>query len=376
MKITSVEVIPITMPYRRSYSTSMNFRSPLAERALEHVVVRVRADDGNEGIGEASPEPSWPRGLTQGATVEILRTLGPVLVGRDPRNIGEAVGLLERAMVDCPFPVAALDMALWDLAGKCLQVPVYTLLGGLVRPQIRLHYSIGIDRPEVMAENASQAAAQGYEHFKVKVGGPDFEVERRALKAIREALPGAHIRVDANQGWYAAEAVRRLRILQAEVGLELVEQPVPGNDIRGLAHVRREVGIPVMADESCFGPVDALRIVREEAADILNIKLMKCGGLLAARKICAIAEAAGISCFVGSMVETEIGHTAVLHLAASQEVVRYPTGVAAGFGLEPLVRRCWGTEGAVLTVPTDIVGLGVDLDEEILAKYGKPAEDD
>jgi len=362
------------MPYRRSYSTSMNFRSPLAERALEHVIVRIRADDGLEGIGEASPEPAWPRGLTQGATVEIIRTLAPVLVGRDPRNVAEAVGLLERAMVDCPFPVAALDMSLWDLAAKSLGLPVYTLLGGLVRPRIRLHYSIGIDAPEVMAETASRAARDGYEHFKVKVGGPDFQAELKALKAIRQALPGAHIRVDANQGWHAAQAVHCLRILHAEVGLELAEQPVPWHDVRGMAHVRREVGIPIMADESCFSPADALRIVREEAADIINIKLMKCGGLLAARKICAIAEAAGISCFAGSMVETEIGHTAVLHLAASQEVVRYPTGVHGGFGLEPLVRRCWEAERAVLTVPADIVGLGLDLDEEVLAKYTVPPQ--
>lgn len=370
MKITAVEAIPVRMPLRKSYDTALSFRTPLAEKCMEHIVIRLHTDEGLFGIGEAASSPAWPRGLTQGAVLDIIRTLAPLLTGRNPVHIAEIVPLLERAMADCPFPLAGIDMALHDLAAKALGLPLYDLLGGLIRPRIELHYSIGIADPETMAGEAKRAAERGFNHFKVKVGNPDFSVEREALRAIRAAVPAARIRLDANQGWYAAQAVQRLRILQAEVGIELVEQPVPYNDLYGLAHVRRQVDVPVMADESCFSPADAIRIVREEAADILNIKLMKCGGLHNARKICAIAEAAGLSCFVGSMVEMEIGHAAGLHLAASQEVVRYPTGIHGGMGRESIVKEAWPVEGGFLTMPgRDKLGLGLEIDEDVLERY-------
>lgn len=362
MRITRVEVIPFRLPYRQVFRIATGAMS-----AKDGLIVRIHSDEGLVGVGEGNPQPTWPRGLTQRALVAIIEDeFAPRLVGQDPRAIGRLVERLDRSVAECPFALAPVDLALHDLAGKALELPVSDLLGGARRTEVDLHFTIGIQAPEAMAAAALAAWERGFRAFKVKVGGPDFTTERQMLQVIRDALPEARLRVDANQGWHSDQAVRNIRALEP-LGLELVEQPVPAWDLDGLAKVTAAVDVPIMADESLFSPSDAVRLVRMQACDIFNIKLMKSGGLWNAGKIAAIAEAAGISCFMGSMADLEVGIAAALHFIASHPVIRYPFGfpefAETSLLLDPLV-----PSGGKIEVP-DRPGLGVELDMDKVNHY-------
>jgi L-alanine-DL-glutamate epimerase-like enolase superfamily enzyme len=236
---------------------------------------------------------------------------------------------------------------------------------------VDLHYSIGIKAPEEVREAAATAAEDGLTAFKVKVGGPDFAAERDAVAAIAEAVPDARIRVDANQGWSVPEAVRRIpRLDEAAGGLVLVEQPIAYDDVAGLRRVREAVAPPILADEACFGPRDVARLARAEACDIVNIKLGKTGGLARAVDVAAVADAHGLPCFMGSMLELGVGTAANAHFAAACPTVTYPTGILNVHAADTLVeeRERWTPDGDTFALP-DAPGLGVTLDEDALASF-------
>lgn len=212
-------------------------------------------------------------------------------------------------------------MALWDLYGQKYQIPVYKLLGG-ARKKIITDITISVNPPEEMARDAVNAIKRGYDTLKVKVGvDPTLDVAR--LKAIRDAVGSApRIRIDANQAWAPKEAVRLLNEMQESgLAIELVEQPVKAHDLEGLTYVTERSYVPVLADESVFSAEDALKIVEMRAADLINIKLMKCGGLTSALKIAALAEISGMECMIGCMLEAKVSVNAAVHLACAKKVI-------------------------------------------------------
>lgn len=185
--------------------------------------------------------------------------------------------------------------------------------------EIESDITVSVNSPEEMAWDASEYIKRGYRTLKTKVG-VDSALDILRVKKIREAVGNdIKLRLDANQGWNAKEAVRTIRKLEdMGMNIELVEQPVKAHDIDGLKYVTDRVDTPIMADESLFTPEDAFRILKLKAADILNIKLMKCGGLHNALKINAMAESCGVECMLGSMIESKIGITAAAHLACGK----------------------------------------------------------
>jgi len=195
------------------------------------------------------------------------------------------------------------------------------LMGGY-RTEVLTDITLSIKSPKEMAEDSVKAVKRGFKALKVKVGvNPAEDVER--VKIIREAAGGdIQIRIDANQGWTPQQAVEVLNKIE-KFNIQFAEQPVPAEDIRGLITVRKNSPIPIMADESMHSPEDALRLIQAKAVDLINIKLMKSGGILKARKIAAIAEAAGIPCMIGCMGESEIGIAAGAHLAAAVKNIQY-----------------------------------------------------
>ena len=210
---------------------------------------------------------------------------------------------------------------MYDLMGKSMGQPVYKLLGGCGNV-VQNDITIGITSPEAMAAEAKRlVCTEGYRILKIKAG-IDYKEDIHAMKLIREAVgPAVRLRVDANQGYSVSSAVCALEGFK-EYGIEAVEQCLPHWDMEGSAYIRKKTGgIQIMLDESIHGPVDAARACRLEAADILNIKLMKCGGLYPAAKINAIAEANGVTCMVGCMLETKLAITAGLSLVAAKKNV-------------------------------------------------------
>ena len=212
-------------------------------------------------------------------------------------------------------------MAFWDLYGQLYVIPVYKLLGGS-KDSIVTDITISVNSPEEMARDAITAINRGYDTLKVKVGvSPQLDVER--LTAIRNAIGSrAKLRIDANQAWKPQEAVRILNKMQEQgLDIELVEQPVIAHDIEGLKYVTERSYVPVLADESVFSPLDAMKIIQTGAADLINIKLMKCGGITPALKIADAASIMGVECMLGCMLEAKVSVNAAVHVACARSII-------------------------------------------------------
>ncbi|WP_227380288.1 mandelate racemase/muconate lactonizing enzyme family protein [Haladaptatus halobius] len=372
-RVTTVEAIPVSVPTETPYETSLSVTTG-GQGPHDHVLVRVVTDTGVVGLGEVAPLATWPHGLTRTAVVDLIQEKIAPLVENEPiHRIRNFVDRAERALSGEPFPLYGVDMALHDALGKIRNLPVYDLLGGAPDndPSIDLHYSIGIKTPDKVRKEVRDAREAGYTAFKVKVGGPDFDAEQETIATIAESIPDARIRIDANQGWSVAEAVNRVRALdEVADGLTLIEQPVPFDDIEGLKRVRQATDVPVLADESCFSPADAATLARQGVCDIINIKLAKTGGLVRACDVAVVADAHGLPCFMGSMLELGVGAAANAHFAATSPAIIYPTGILNIHAVNSLIeeRGRWTPDGDTFTVP-DTPGLGVTLNEDALNRY-------
>ena len=245
----------------------------------------------------------------------------PALVGREVEDLDGVMKKLGSCMVKNTSAKAAVDMAVYDLWGKRYGIPVWRALGGGQR-ELETDLTISVNPVEEMVRDSLEAVARGYRILKIKVGkDPRADVER--MCAIREAVgPDVKLRVDANQGWNAKEAVSIISALEDKgLDMDLVEQPVPAHDLDGMVYVTSRVQTPILADESVFSPADAVEIIRRGAADLINIKLMKTGGIWQALKICDVAEIYGVECMIGCMLESRLSVAAAAHLAAGRSVI-------------------------------------------------------
>ena len=316
MKITGVRLGKISVPLRVPFKTALRSVS-----SVEDVIVEVYTDTGAVGYGEAPPTGAIT-GDTTGAILGALQDhIIKTVVGRDVDDFEDLMQALNKCIVGNTSAKAAMDMALWDLYGQLYRIPVYKLMGGS-RKEIITDITISVNDPEEMARDAVDAVRRGYDTLKIKVGAhPELDVAR--LTAVRQAIGNdTRIRIDANQGWEPKQAVRLLNQMQEKgLDIEFVEQPVKAHDIDGLKYVTERSYVPVLADESVFSPEDAVRIMQTGAADLVNIKLMKCGGLYNALKIVSAAEVYGVECMIGCMLEAKISVNAAVHLACAKKII-------------------------------------------------------
>ncbi len=316
LRIRQIQVGHISLPLAHPFKTAL--------RTVEHiddVVVRVIGENGLEGYGEA-PATAVITGETKGSVSCAVRDfIAPAIVGMDLMDLDAVMEKLQRSMVHNTSAKAAVDMALLDLWGKTLNAPLWRLLGGAKR-EFETDITISVNGVDEMVRDSLEAVERGFHTLKVKVG-KDSRTDVERLAAIRAAVgPDAALRVDANQGWSPREAVRIITALEdAGIGAELVEQPVAAGDFDGMKYVTAHVHTPILADESVFSPADAVWVLREHAADYINIKLMKTGGIWPALKLCAIAETFGVQCMIGCMLESQISVAAAAHLAAAKGVI-------------------------------------------------------
>lgn len=315
MKITQVKLGRISVPLRVPFKTALRSVS-----SVEDVIVEVHTDTGAVGYGEAPPTGAIT-GDTTGAILGALRDhIIKAIFGRDVDDFEDLMRAINSCVVHNYSAKAAVDMALWDLYGKLYRIPVYKMLGGS-RKKIITDITISVKDPEEMARDAFDAISRGYDTLKIKVGAnPELDVAR--LIAVRRAVGSdIGIRIDANQGWEPKQAVRLLNQMQDKhLDIELVEQPVKAYDFEGLKYVTERSYVPVMADESVSSPRDAINILQMGAANLLNIKLMKCGGLYNALKIASAAEVYGVECMLGCMMEAKISVNAAIHLACARQI--------------------------------------------------------
>ena len=316
MKITSVRLGRISVPLRTPFKTALRSVS-----SVEDVIVEIHTDCGAVGYGEAPPTGAIT-GDTTGAIIGAIQDhIAKTIIGRDVDELEPLLQSVQKCIVGNSSAKAAVDMALWDLYGQLYNIPVYKLLGG-GRKQIVTDITISVNDPDTMVSDSLKAVARGYDCLKRKVGvNPELDVAR--LRAVRNAVgKDIVIRIDANQAWTPKQAVKILNKMQ-ELGLdiELVEQPVSADDFAGLKYVTDRSYVPVLADEAVFSPENAMTILQMGAADLINIKLMKCGGIYNALKIASAAEVFGVECMIGCMLEAKISVNAAVHLACAKNII-------------------------------------------------------
>lgn len=368
MKLTRIETIPVNVPIDSGRAIKGGGGAHLESPFL---IVKVHTDAGLIGLGEVSCTPGWS-GEDQVTAAHFIRTMiEPRLVGQDPRAIERVTAIIRRAVAANPFTKSAIEMALWDILGKAAGLPVYRLLGGPVRDFVPTKFSVSGQEPERAADIAAWAAAEGFRAMKVKVGvEPEEDVAR--VRAVRDAVgPGIRLGVDANGGWSPRIAIQTIRRLYG-FNIIFVEQPVPPADVSWLADVRRNVQVPVVADESVYSLQDAMAVVRAGAADVLSVYVGKGGGIGPARKIAAVAEAAGLTCTVGSNLELGIASAAMIHLAMATPGIgaeEFPCDILGPFFYESDLLREPLPIKAGEARPHEQPGLGVDLDEQRVERY-------
>ncbi|MFZ2957380.1 MAG: dipeptide epimerase [Candidatus Ozemobacteraceae bacterium] len=354
MIITGIKTGTISIPLRKPFKTALR-----TVETLKTMIVKVETDSGVVGYGEAPPTgpiTGDSLGSIRGAIHEYI---APRLMGKQIENLEDTLNALDKSCVKNGSPKAAVDMAVYDLFGKLYKVPVYRLLGGY-RNKVETDLTISVNSPEEMARDSREAAERGFRILKIKIGlDPDLDIQR--IRAVREAVgPGAVIRLDANQGWTSRDAIRIMHVIErANLGIELLEQPVPAHDFEGLKQVKDAIDTPVMADESVFSALDAERIIQMKAADFVNIKLMKTGGLRSALRICAVAELHGVECFMGCMMESKLSVTAAAHLACARSIITKCDLDSPALCAEDPIRGGIRIDGSWLTV-TDAPGLGIE----------------
>ncbi len=316
MKITGIATGEVRIPLARPFKTALR----TVER-VEDIVVRVTAENGMVGYGEAPPT-AVITGDTKGSVLAAIHQhIAPAVTGMDILALDEVLERMDRSIKGNTSAKAAVDMALYDLWGKVLGQPLWRLLGGY-RPSFETDLTISVGPIPRMVEDSLAAVGDGYRILKVKVGKEGL-ADLPRIAAIREAVgPDISIRVDANQGWTVKDAIRVITAMEDKgLSVELVEQPVPAHDLEGMAKITQAVYTPILADESVFSPLDALEIIRRGAADLINIKLMKTGGIHEALKICGIASLYGVECMMGCMLESKLAVSAAAHLCAAKGIV-------------------------------------------------------
>ena len=307
MKIKQVHVRASKIKLKETFTIALG-----TIESADSAIVEIETEEGLVGYGEGGPG-IFITGETLAGTIETIELFGQAIIGLNPFNIEKIHEVMDKISAFALAAKAAIDIACYDLMGQKAQLPLYQLLGGYDN-QVITDITLGIDEPNVMAQKAVEKVKLGFDTLKIKVG-TGIEADIARVKAIREAV-GFDIK------------------LRLDYQIELVEQPVKRRDLEGLKYVTSQVNTTIMADESCFDAQDALELVKKGTVDVINIKLMKCGGIHEALKINQICETAGIECMIGCMAEeTTIGITAAAHLAAAQKNITR-ADLDATFGLE------------------------------------------
>ena len=365
---TEILDLPIRRPHRFAFQT-MNHQS--------HVLVRIRTEDGLEGIGEGvtAGGPWWGGESVETIKAVIDTYLAPVLMGEDATRSEYLLQKMDRVAAGNQFAKAAIEMACYDLLGKSLGVPLHDLLGGLYSESLPVAWALGAggETKANLAEAQEKLDANLHSRFKVKVRAVEADADVERVAELSKALgEEARLIIDPNQSWDGVTAMRLLPRL-AEAGVSLLEQPLPRWDLDGMARLVEMELVPIMADEGMYSVQDALAFAKRRAAHVFSLKTHKSGGITRTNKTAAVAEAAGIRCYGGTTLETSVGTAASLHLYCTMPNLSEGCELFGPLLLaDDIVEESVQYRDSRVWVPRG-PGLGVSLDEEKVSHYRRTA---
>ncbi|NLI12188.1 mandelate racemase/muconate lactonizing enzyme family protein [Pelotomaculum propionicicum] len=385
MKIIGLRIYPLTLKF--GYIIHESFGAVGKEE--KNVLLQIFTDEGIYGLGEAITLGPFYSSESQGTVIDMITNyfFPKALLGEDPFNIDKIVYKMDKAVTGHSIAKTCVDMALHDIMGKALNVPLYRLIGGKFSDKIPLRYGIGSGSPEAMAAMAKRGIDDGYKCIKMKCGmNPNLEIE--CVKAVREAIgPDNDISIDINQNFTPEQAIRWIHQVEPYHILN-VEQPVPKHDIRGLKRVRDNVETAIGACEAGYSIEDVMKILIADACDLIHFKVARSGGFYRSKQIVHMTRAAGVSVMGSTQLGMGVELAAMAHFAVSNMCLGHAPYTAQGYGggllnlydvvdtkgiTDDIVTPTPLIEKGFLTVPEG-PGLGVTLNPAGLKRWqGAPA---
>ncbi len=358
----------LDIPMQRSHH--MSFGAP---DAVNFVIVKLTTDDGLEGWGEAATlgGPGWSAESSETIQIIIDRYIAPLLVGKSLLNYRCVLTEAFTTIKGNDFAKAAVEFAVLDIVGKYYNAPVYQLLGGAYRTSVDLSWSLASGSQSKDVEEAREMMANGHRIFKLKFGVEPWQKDIKRLETLRLELGAdARLRVDVNQGWSRTTAELALREM-GQYQPDFFEQPLQAWDIQGLAILRTQSPVPVLADESFTGPHAAMEMVSQNAVDALSFKMTKLGGIVASLHAHVLTQTAGLATYVGCMIETGIGTAAYLQFAAAVPELEYGCELFGPMILkDDVLHDPIQYKPGVVCVPQG-PGLGISVDEEKISSLAR-----
>jgi L-alanine-DL-glutamate epimerase-like enolase superfamily enzyme len=365
MKITRIELIPVTIPLKRKLGISF-----VTWEKVEYVITKFYTDEGIVGIGESAPWVPISRESQETVIGIASKHLAPLLIGEDPFNIEKIWWKMDTVIPGNGMAKAAMDLPLYDIMGKALKVPVYQLLGGKTAESFPLVGLVGLGSVDEMIDETMMWVNEGCPSVRIKTGR-GIRKDEEAIRKIREAVgPEVKLRVDANQAYQVPEAIRAIKALEP-YDIEMAEQPTAWYDFEGLARVTAAVDTPILPHESLYSIYDAIQLDRMGAGNVYALKAYRPGGLTLARKLAIYMELRNIPMFVCSAMELAVSTAAAAHFAvAFFRNIKYASEMSGPIGLvddiaDPGVKIEKGMASVF-----DKPGYGVELDDKRMKKYG------
>lgn len=363
-EIKKISIYKLSIPLKKPFVISLG---PIYN--ADNIIVTIQTKNGLTGTGECSPFMTI-NGESQATCFEVGQYLARGLKGKDAVAIEDNHAIMDGIIYGNTSIKSAFDIAMYDVAAQQSGVPLYKFLGGKKNKKIFTDYTISIGTPEDMAAHALKLKQEGFTIIKVKLGGlPDEDIER--ITAIRKAVGNRiKLRIDANQGWSYADALKALKGM-ADLDLQYCEEPIPRWNWTELKKLRKKSPVMIMADESCIDEHDAKRLIESGSCDKFNLKLGKSSGIFRALKIINLAASAGMEMQVGGFMESRIGMTANAHLALASPFIRY-----FDFDTPLMFTKDFVQDGIQYKPNGEIIlpeenGLGAFIDPKVLKKLPK-----
>ena len=363
MKIRSITTYPLAIPVKRVIKMARQ-----TVRQTETLIVKIVSDEGITGFGEIAAALHMSGETLMSTKYIIDRYLTPVLIGQDPFNIEKIHLLFNRLMAHNTGVRAAIDIALYDLMGRALKVPVYRLIGGRVRDDIRVTWHLANSDYDLDLEEAQRGLDQGFEVMKFKVGTANRSQELKTLEGLRKRFESLDLRLDANQSLQITEAVSFIKKTEP-YGITFFEQPLNYRQLAGMARVCASVDVPIAADEGIFTADDVVANYEAKSADIISLKLMKAGGITGVLRAAQVCRVLGFPIHLAAKIaETSVSTAAAAHVGVALPTLEYDGGTTNHYLQEDIVFEPLLPVGGRLR-PTEKPGLGVDVDEAKLTRF-------